>query len=1073
MPTNETRLELLKRVKASGYPGSITEVFQASDQGIDLVEQHQLQQQQQQMQVANTPQQQEVGLREQHAMGNTQASMAFPDVQPNQSFNTVGMEAPIDIQKIDDQGHLVESYKNVPPGIQDLPTGPSEGTVIESPAAYQKGGFKKYQKGGVQNNTSYEKAHKIFKLQYELDSDYSFLKRRADDKDPKWDEHRIIFNKAIDRKLKELSTLTNKPYVYIGDLPEEEWDDYTKHRKPPKYDYEDARFNKRGDGLTWDELDKRYEYNWYEQNKDKKNYGYRSLTQFKRDYPEDYLYYMDNKDGSQTWGLSGETGAMHPIEFTTPPKRKKEKLLKIPPIGIQSLSTSNEEHPIKAHPYELIKTKSPHYTIERAGIATHTYPKGDDGKALVVLKDSAGRRIFKGSQTEYTEKYGEHLERGTTEYGERKKSRLYLKNTYQKGGLRKYQNGGWDNFEKSKVGKFIDAKGLRQEKDFWMEQFGYEPGKEEKDAVLDAAAIVNPVPDFIHAATKAQEGKYTDAALYAGFGIFPFAAGPLVKGTKKHIINPIKNLFKSKPKFKSDIDWSKFNKEIPGNTALMDEYKHIEDITKSRGTWMKNADGSKFKGTPEQFVQQKSRNFNVNMPNIVKDASGNVKVNYHGSGSKFDTFDKSKFKSGVYGEGVYTSTDKEAILKSYANPTKGRTQGLAQRSGQKPTENLYELYINSNRTVSPDEISDFRNWGKRVEDLSSLKEWKSSEFGKKILKEYKHLKTDDDIISFIKQNNINPVKESLLPESMIGDFMKVDNLHGTPEQVTPYWNYMKSAKGNSGMFDMTNPNIYKQKGGFKSKYQTGGERQSPIMMESPIGLQPTQTDIDVKKIRDTYNTDKNPLRADMMTHLDTTGRDTTYVNSVIYHISQHESKGDPIAQQDGGGPGRGMFQYEEGSKKGGNTAINNTMNFLKKYSPTRKNAPHTKDKPFYEMYKGKSADLSKLDKRTQEGIFLGDKIYGGTPQRDAFDKLVKNRETPPTSDEMFEFWGKYHKRVFIYKDKDGEPIKYLWDKLPADKKEIEKKKWQDRTGSSMKSTKSKLGGIRKLKKRGGYKSKYY
>ena len=43
------------------------------------------------MQVANTPQEQEIGLREQHAMGNTQASMAFPDVQPGQSFNTVGI----------------------------------------------------------------------------------------------------------------------------------------------------------------------------------------------------------------------------------------------------------------------------------------------------------------------------------------------------------------------------------------------------------------------------------------------------------------------------------------------------------------------------------------------------------------------------------------------------------------------------------------------------------------------------------------------------------------------------------------------------------------------------------------------------------------------------------------------------------------------------------------------------------------------------------------------------------------------------------------------------------------------
>jgi uncharacterized membrane protein (UPF0127 family) len=141
MPTNEARRELLNRVRASGYPGSITEVFQASDQGIDLIEQHQMQQQQQQMQVAQTPQEQEVGLRGEHAAGNTQASMAFPDVQPNQSFNTVGMEAPIDIQKVDDQGHLVESYENVPPGIQDLPTGPYEGTIIESPAAYQEGGF--------------------------------------------------------------------------------------------------------------------------------------------------------------------------------------------------------------------------------------------------------------------------------------------------------------------------------------------------------------------------------------------------------------------------------------------------------------------------------------------------------------------------------------------------------------------------------------------------------------------------------------------------------------------------------------------------------------------------------------------------------------------------------------------------------------------------------------------------------------------------------------------------------------------------------------------------------------------
>ena len=143
MPTNQTRRELLNRIKASNFPGSIVEVFQAADQGVDLISQFEQQQmQEQQMQIANTPQEQEVGLREQHAMGNTQASMAFPDVQPGQSFNTVGMKAPINIDKVDEQGHLVESYKNVPPGIQDLPTGPYKGTIIESPAGYQMGGAK-------------------------------------------------------------------------------------------------------------------------------------------------------------------------------------------------------------------------------------------------------------------------------------------------------------------------------------------------------------------------------------------------------------------------------------------------------------------------------------------------------------------------------------------------------------------------------------------------------------------------------------------------------------------------------------------------------------------------------------------------------------------------------------------------------------------------------------------------------------------------------------------------------------------------------------------------------------------
>ena len=209
MPTNETRRELLNRAKAAGYPGSITEVFQAADQGIDLIEQHGLQQQEQQMQVAQTPQEQEVGLREEHAAGNTDASMAFPDVQPNQSFNTVGMEAPIDIQKIDNQGHLVESYKNVPPGIQDLPTGPSEGTIIESPAAYQIGGFNK------DALTSYNDSTASYNMQLQKN-------KLINEADASYGESNI--RKKNQKKVANLTKKQKDLGIYIEDEPEYTFD---------------------------------------------------------------------------------------------------------------------------------------------------------------------------------------------------------------------------------------------------------------------------------------------------------------------------------------------------------------------------------------------------------------------------------------------------------------------------------------------------------------------------------------------------------------------------------------------------------------------------------------------------------------------------------------------------------------------------------------------------------------------------------------------------------------------------------------------------------------------------------
>lgn len=142
---NSTRRQLLDKARSAGYPGSILDAFTAYDQGRDLIGEFVQEQQaasfQPPMQVAETPEQQEQGLRPAHEAGQVDQSMAFPGVQPGQSFNTVGMKVPINIDKVDNNGNLVESYKAVPPGIANLPTGPYEGTVIETPARMQKGGF--------------------------------------------------------------------------------------------------------------------------------------------------------------------------------------------------------------------------------------------------------------------------------------------------------------------------------------------------------------------------------------------------------------------------------------------------------------------------------------------------------------------------------------------------------------------------------------------------------------------------------------------------------------------------------------------------------------------------------------------------------------------------------------------------------------------------------------------------------------------------------------------------------------------------------------------------------------------
>lgn len=205
------------------------------------------------------------------------------------------------------------------------------------------------------------------------------------------------------------------------------------------------------------------------------------------------------------------------------------------------------------------------------------------------------------------------------------------------------------------------------------------------------------------------------------------------------------------------------------------------------------------------------------------------------------------------------------------------------------------------------------------------------------------------------------------------------------------------------------------------------------------------------------------LRDHMMSYMDFRGSDTTNVNLVMNAISQHESGNVDdkiqVSQKDDGtfydGPGRGAYQFEIGDEKGANTAMNRTANFLA--SPANKTyfGSNKSMKDFPNLYNkyiaSPSQDFSKLSRKDQDALFLGDKIYGGVERRDAFDKAINN----PTQENVFMYWLKNHKGKV-----NGKSVSELTEK----EINVERKKWNERTKNMF-----KLGG--KPFEYGGFKKK--
>ena len=292
---------------------------------------------------------------------------------------------------------------------------------------------------------------------------------------------------------------------------------------------------------------------------------------------------------------------------------------------------------------------------------------------------------------------------------------------------------------------------------------------------------------------------YETAALYGLFGAIPGAAGPIVNKVKPYV-NKLKSFFKSSkiPKsFKSEIDWGKWNKDIPDNKDLMEEYKTLEALSKKEGTWMKNPDGSEFTGTPEQFIQQQSAAFKESFPNVIKDARGNVQTNYHGSPEKNilefdDAISNAKMhesKSGLRGQhlgkGIY-STPKKSYANEYA--IKEGTDGR-----------IYELYQNANKKQDAVDKLDMLIDSKIDKVKADLKSGIISEKESMILYD-EILKENEFLWSKLKDEDFK------LQEGF--DYFK-----SGLEQIVPFSNFPKSMTGNNGKFDLTNPNIYKEYGG--------------------------------------------------------------------------------------------------------------------------------------------------------------------------------------------------------------------------------------------------------------------
>ena len=300
--------------------------------------------------------------------------------------------------------------------------------------------------------------------------------------------------------------------------------------------------------------------------------------------------------------------------------------------------------------------------------------------------------------------------------------------------------------------------------------------------------------------------------------------GPLMLGLGS-VAKPTKEV----PLFKSEIDWvdwvKKYNKnydaeDIQNIIRNSEEYNIIEQQTKANDTWMKNVDGTPFQGTPEQFIQSQSTKFKQAYPE-------GTEITYRG-GDKRDAL-KSDWdsKSNV----VFTTKD-EFGARTY-NRTLDQPPLVLTEA---PPEGISQLYMpkTSNKIVIDGNEYPVghqkRNYGyhRNYARLNAIDQLPANELEAKNLEAFKTwmlenhptmtergfsgeprilndwVMTDHfaDFLNSPAGKDISRVEfQKIIDGTLQPIDVEVHNLNKAQQ--------LKSMWGNSGEFDLTNPNKFK------------------------------------------------------------------------------------------------------------------------------------------------------------------------------------------------------------------------------------------------------------------------